>query len=228
MKKIVFVLAAAFCCAAMTAPAHADTAAETTETTASGSTTAFDAQQYLASYTTVSSYDYFSDPHYDTEGNAELIQRVIYATAEMQFLSVTTKDGHVFYIIIDYTDTDGNNVYFLNKVDDYDMYALLYHGDDEDNALDSYRTQQSTSRTTDPAQTESSAATTVQTEEADQPSGSSEMMLYAVGGGGFLLALAAIVLVKLRSIKKKRSIPGDDFADEDEDEDIGEDGVEIR
>ena len=40
--------------------------------------------------------------------------------------------------------------------------------------------------------------------------------------------LAAIVFVKLRAIKKKRSIPDDDFADEDEDEDIGEDGVEIR
>ena len=53
-------------------------------------------------------------------------------------------------------------------------------------------------------------------------------MLYAVGGGAFLLVLAAIVLLKLRTIKKKRSIPGDDFADEDEDEDIGEDGVEIR
>lgn len=79
--------------------------------------------------------DYDGDPYYDTDGNATLIksERIIYNTEEMQFIAVTTKDGHVFYVLINYTADNGeDNVYFLNKVDDYDLYALLYAGTEDD------------------------------------------------------------------------------------------------
>lgn len=78
--------------------------------------------------------DYDGDPYYDTNGNATLIksEQIIYNTEEMQFIAVTTKDGHVFYVLINYTAESGeDNVYFLNKVDDYDLYALLYAGDED-------------------------------------------------------------------------------------------------
>ena len=78
--------------------------------------------------------DYDGDPYYDTNGNATLIksEQIIYNTEEMQFIAVTTKDGHVFYVLINYTAESGeDNVYFLNKVDDYDLYALLYDGDED-------------------------------------------------------------------------------------------------
>lgn len=78
--------------------------------------------------------DYDGDPYYDTDGNATLIksEQIIYNTEEMQFIAVTTKDGHVFYVLINYTADNGeDNVYFLNKVDDYDLYALLYAGAEE-------------------------------------------------------------------------------------------------
>lgn len=77
--------------------------------------------------------DFYSDPYYDTNGNASLIksEQIIYNTDEMQFIAVTTKDGHVFYVLINYMAENGqDNVYFLNKVDDYDLYALLYAGDE--------------------------------------------------------------------------------------------------
>lgn len=79
--------------------------------------------------------DYDGDPYYDTDGNATLIksEQIIYNTEEMQFIAVTTKDGHVFYVLINYTAGNGeDNVYFLNKVDDYDLYALLYAGTEDD------------------------------------------------------------------------------------------------
>ena len=77
--------------------------------------------------------DYENDPYYDTDGNATLIksERIVYNSEEMQFIAVTTKDGHVFYVLINYSAENGeDNVYFLNRVDDYDLYALLYAGDE--------------------------------------------------------------------------------------------------
>ena len=77
--------------------------------------------------------DYENDPYYDTDGNATLIksERIVYNSEEMQFIAVTTKDGHVFYVLINYSAENAEDqVFFLNKVDDYDLYALLYAGDD--------------------------------------------------------------------------------------------------
>ncbi len=75
-----------------------------------------------------SAHDYYADDYYDTDGNATLIkhEKIIYESEEMQFIAVTTKDGNVFYILINYSaDGDEDNVFFLNKVDDFDLYSLL-------------------------------------------------------------------------------------------------------
>ncbi len=76
-----------------------------------------------------SGVDYYGDDYYDTDGNATLInnQKIIYNSDEMQFISVTTKDGNVFYVLINYSDEDNiDNVYFLNNVrNTYGHYKLL-------------------------------------------------------------------------------------------------------
>jgi hypothetical protein len=66
-----------------------------------------------------SAVDYYGDDYYDTDDNATLIssEQIIYNTEEIQFISVTTKDGHVFYVLINYAAEIGeDNVYFLNNV----------------------------------------------------------------------------------------------------------------
>lgn len=73
--------------------------------------------------------DYYGDPYYDTDGNATLIksERIVYNSEEMQFIAVTTKDGHVFYVLINYTAANGeDNVYFLNNVNStYGHYKMF-------------------------------------------------------------------------------------------------------
>lgn len=74
-------------------------------------------------------HDYYADENYDTDGNATLIkhEKIIYDSEEMQFISVTTKDGNVFYILINYSaEGDEDNVFFLNNVrNTYGHYKLL-------------------------------------------------------------------------------------------------------
>ncbi|MCM1530473.1 MAG: DUF4366 domain-containing protein [Alistipes sp.] len=109
----------------------AQTTESTTEMQASENTAEM-VEESSAESTTI---DYFADDYYDTEGNASLIksEQIIYNSEEMQFIAVTTKDGHVFYVLINYSVADGqDNVYFLNKVDDYDLYALLYAGEENE------------------------------------------------------------------------------------------------
>lgn len=86
-----------------------------------------------------SAHDYYADDYYDTDGNATLIkhEKIIYESEEMQFIAVTTKDGNVFYILINYSaDGDEDNVFFLNKVDDFDLYSLLYAGNESEKDKD--------------------------------------------------------------------------------------------
>lgn len=175
--------------------------------------------------TDVSEIDYYGDDYYDTDGNATLIkqEKIIYDSEEMQFIAVTTKDGSVFYVLINYS-AEGNedNVYFLNKVDDYDLYALLYQDDEE---------SQNTNPDSAAAEAESNAnkangnkgknnnnaneATTTtdsaaqQTPSKNQSNGSKTLMITGVGIA--VLAAAGFIFYKMKNGKSKKKSNSDDF-----------------
>ena len=158
--------------------------------------------------------DYYGDSYYDTDGNATLIksERIVYNSEEMQFIAVTTKDGHVFYVLINYSAQNAEDqVFFLNKVDDYDLYALLYAGaedDDEKKKITPEQAAQAAEKANgrvqsgdgaDTADTEESAedgedATDAQVQAKPVPMSKNSMMLVfgaialiSVGGAGFFL-----------------------------------------
>lgn len=182
--------------------------------------------------------DYYEDDYYDTEGNATLIksEKIIYNSEEMQFIAVTTKDGHVFYVLINYA-AEGNedNVYFLNKVDDFDLYSLLYTGEEDEeggsspassadaakNAADSAKKQiaENVKTPTMP----SLITTEIQPEATEKTSfGGSTMILFIVGiivlaGGGF-------AFYKITKSKPKNKKSSDTMDFDDEFDDITTDG----
>lgn len=175
--------------------------------------------------------DFYGDDYYDTDGNATLIksEKIIYDSEEMQFIAVTTKDGHVFYVLINYSaDSGEDNVFFLNKVDSYDLYVLLYAGqeDEEGNptitpeeALQA--AQDANGRVTTAVESENSKTESVSetedSEETDTPEKSAPNMsmvylavgLIAIGGAGF------VGFKFLKKPKKTGIADNDNFDDDD-------------
>lgn len=174
-----------------------------------------------------SAVDYYGDDYYDTDGNATLInnQQIIYNSDEMQFISVTTKDGNVFYVLINYSDEDNiDNVYFLNKVDDYDLYALLYAGDESSGDVTPAQAAANANGSSD-SETDSDNSDDDQSqaeENATKSSNSKQGMMKNLMILGGAVAIGAVVFfIMLKSKKKnKPSSSNDDMYDFDDGDDI--------
>ena len=64
------------------------------------------------------------------EGNLTLVDDIEgEAAGDKQFITVQTKSGNTFYIIIDRAADGENTVYFLNAVDEADLMALMEDGE---------------------------------------------------------------------------------------------------
>lgn len=183
--------------------------------------------------------DDFTSDFYDTSGNATLIQseKILYDSEEMQFISVTTKDGHVFYVLINYSAESGeDNVYFLNKVDDYDLYALLYAGDEEssDSSITPEDARQAAEQangrvSNNPEKAESAETTASKTAESSTESpvrSSRNMMPLLLVVGVVTVASAGFLGFKFLKKKLKKSADTDSSDEEIEwydDNEINED-----
>ena len=56
------------------------------------------------------------------DGNLEIVDDIV--QEDKQFITVKSRSGAEFYIVID-RSRDSDNVYFLNQVDDVDLFSLL-------------------------------------------------------------------------------------------------------
>ena len=176
--------------------------------------------------------DYYLDDYYDTKGNATLIksERIIYDTELMQFIAVTTKSGDVFYVLINYSaDNEEDSVYFLNKVDTLDLYALLYMTDEEEESgIDTDRVRKAEQVANDWANSQNGIDNTAETEEnldskfetpeVQSNSGMNNMMMLGIGAFALIAAgIVAFLIMKKKPVQKSESELNYDDSDEDDD-----------
>ncbi|MCD8367366.1 MAG: DUF4366 domain-containing protein, partial [Clostridiales bacterium] len=100
------------------------------------------------------------------DGNLSLIDDIDTATDEdtgKQFITVVTKSGNYFYIIIDRDDEGEETVHFLNQVDEADLLALM----DEEDAAEYEASLSGTDTDTEGTSGEDASTSTDTDEEAD-------------------------------------------------------------
>ena len=147
----------------------------------------------------------------------------------MQFIAVTTKDGAVFYILINYSADSENSVYFLNKVDTFDLYSLLYMRDDEkEKGIDLERAKQAEESALNREISEKSeeSETEYEIEEiAVQPTTDNMKIAFILLGA---VVLAGVGFARFKLLKKPKNKPVEISEEDDEDynfydEEINED-----
>ena len=147
-------------------------------------------------------------------GNLTLVDDVITADeAHREFLTVVSKDGSSFYIVIDRDTPSAGNVYFLNLVDNQDLYKLTGEKapevkEPETEAAPGFVPQkQEPEEEPDTSQTEN--------ETAKQKR---KALMITVGFGAAIIVALVIYLLKKRKDKKKAQVEYDlsDFEDDDE------------
>lgn len=160
------------------------------------------------------------------DGNMNLVDD--YGSLEAggkQFITVTTKSGNYFYLIIDRDDKGTETVHFLNLVDEADLLALM---DDEEK--ESYTSAENTAGTEKIPETttsdegkDSEAEDAVDeemtvNEEKKSPNVTGIMAFILVGT---LAGIGGFLYVKSGKAKKKADVPDPDadYFDEDDDED---------
>lgn len=158
------------------------------------------------------------------DGNLTLVDDIGPVTGEgQQFVTLVTKAGNYFYLIIDRNEKGEETVHFLNLVDERDLFTLMEE-DDQNLYTEQLAAEQAAKEAAEKAAKEAAeAAENEGKAEADKASGSKKnlaplllipIILAGAGGGWFYL-----------QTKKKKADsapdPDADYRDDEDEEDYG-------
>ena len=166
------------------------------------------------------------------DGNLEIVDDIVHE--DKQFITVKSRSGAEFYIVID-RSRESDNVYFLNQVDDVDLFALL----EEDSAVSCSCKEKCAVGAVNSdclvcrmdMKSCKGKVSEIKSEpdakpNSAEPSGKQNILpvvlIVVVIGGG-----AVIGFLKLRKNKPKAT-PAPDFDDDTDDDDFTEDETEVE
>lgn len=137
------------------------------------------------------------------EGNLTLVDDI--GGVNQQFITLVTKSGNTFYLIIDRSDNGKENVYFLNLVDEADLFALL-----EKDKQKLPQTSSDTDVSEKTSEKEEEKTATEEPKKTEKKNGNMlpiiVILLMAVAGGGYFYLKS-----KKKKTETRRSDPDDDY-----------------
>ena len=152
-------------------------------------------------------------------GNLTLVDDIGSQTGQgRQFITLVTKSGNYFYLIIDRNDKGEENVHFLNMVDEEDLFALM-----DEKQVANYKAAQNEKDAAAVTVATPSVSGAVQ-DSAPDPKVKEKKPFHAFPLVGTVIALAtgAIGYLYLQSKKKQTAAlipdPDADYVDEDDEE----------
>ena len=159
------------------------------------------------------------------KGNAQLVDDVS-DNENLQFITVTARDGNVFYFVID-KGAQSENVYFLNTVDESDLEALVEQSDKKPTATakpTTDDTEKDLTETDTKDNSDTKAEKSEQTEQNKQKSNFGLLIVLAlaaaVGIGGYYYK----VILPKKKLEQADDLDDFNFEDEDTETVINEDG----
>lgn len=166
----------------------------------------------------------------DGESNRDYNYHTEDSNGEKVMYTVATRDGSIFYIVIDKSG-ETENVYFLNAVDAVDLAAVINRGKTESDT--SYTPQEkeiideagkpvsnSNEDDTSDGNSDSSKPSSSQTDGDSAKKGSSDVVLYAVIG---VAAVAVIGFAAYKKVGPGKNKKAPAFDEQDDDDDDNED-----
>ena len=152
------------------------------------------------------------------DGNLTLVDDIGSTTGTgQQFITLVTKSGNTFYLVIDRDDDGNENVHFMNLVDEADLFALL----DEDSQA-AYTEEHQSTVTEEPEKTETEttetdeAETEIKTEKKSSWAPLMLLAILAIGGIGY--AGYSYMNKKKKKEAAAKPDPDADYHDEDDEE----------
>jgi hypothetical protein len=153
-------------------------------------------------------------------GNGTLIEDVLNDDINRQFLTIQSKNGNTFYIIVDKDKEGGGNVYFMNLVDEYDLMAFTdkFPNEDKDGSkkkAETALTDIDDETPTDAENVDNDTDSAQTTETAKTTSASNTNLLVPAIGILALLGGAAFYFFKLRGSSANNDKKRDSYDEED-------------